>query len=322
MLRPLARLPARNLPLSILPRAPCLSSLHLQRPLQATISRRTYLTQIINYDTPRIIMECMHDGIGIPYLLWTMPGIPYLWTIPLAALLVRTALYYPVTLYSRKALQRRTALSPLISAQKGLKLQEARTNVMSGLTTRTVPSEHKFLMKTLINDLQTRFMCGRLRTMWPIVQLPVFLWLSSNLRDMLGMPGSIVRTFLGRGNDGEQVGELFQQSMTEEGPSWALDLTAADPTGSLPIIVSVVMMSQTLISAPKYQRGAGILQRTPTILLVVLSGSIPIIFASAPAGILWYWAWSSGMALVTNVYLNRRYPLTNVKPCKRPVINT
>lgn len=174
------------------------------------------------------------------------------------------------------------------------------------------------------SELTRRYKAGWPRTLiLPLLQFPIFLGVSSQLRDMLGMPSvNLWRMFRGSGNNSAETGELFVQSMTTGGPPWALDLTAADPTGALPFMVGGIMITQALISAPKYQKSDGMTSRVPTAIFVTISGLFPFVFLNAPAGILLYWASSSGIALLTNLYLNRRYPINLVKPCKRPVLDT
>jgi inner membrane protein COX18 len=257
-------------------------------------------------------MEYMHDSLHLPYV----------WVIPIAALTIRALLYYPITLSTRQALQRRLAISPLISAHKPWYRNEAKMLVRKD-TTKNMLLHNRALMQKLTKELQTRYNCGYLKTFFlPMLQLPVFLGMSWTLRDMIGMSGGGIKSFIYTMLGWEQAAaaEIAQQAvpaMMHEGLPWALDLTAADPTGMLSYGVAGIMLSQTLLGMRSVPGGSTMLSRT----LIVFSLMIGPLMASAPAGILYYWACSSGFALVTNVYLDRRYPLVRFAPCKRPLLN-
>lgn len=264
----------------------------------------------------RIPMEYMHDTLHIPWL----------WAIPLSALAIRAALYYPITLSTRKALQRRLAISPLISAHKPWYRSEARTKARQD-PSKSMFTNYQNSMKELTSELKDRYACGLGKTFFrPILQFPVFLQMSWTIREMLGIPGGTLKSFmytmLGKeaatGTEAAQQAALaFEPTMMEEGLPWAIDLTAADPTGTLSYGVAAIMLSQTLLGTLRVPGGSTMLSRT----LIVFSLAIGPLMASAPAGILYYWACSSGLALVTNVYLDWRYPLVRFAPCKRTLLN-
>jgi membrane protein insertase Oxa1/YidC/SpoIIIJ len=161
----------------------------------------------------------------------------------------------------------------------------------------------------------------------PILQFPVFLGMSWNLREMLGIPGgtlkSLFGTMLGRealsdAKAAQQAALSFEPTMMEEGLPWAIDLTVADPTGTLSYGVAVIMASQVLLGMRGQSGRISMLSRV----LLLLSMSIGPLMASAPTGILYYWACSSGFALITNVFLDWKYPLVRFAPCKRPLLTS
>ncbi|KIW05176.1 uncharacterized protein PV09_03725 [Verruconis gallopava] len=326
--------PSTRLPLSSLAVAPC-ARIPVYRRVQALplphISCRKASSSAALVDTIpgiaqnvdkvthmlRIPMEYMHDTLHIPWL----------WVIPLSALAIRAILYYPITLSTRKALQRRLAISPLINAHKSWYLKDARNHARHDPSVGMM-KRYRTAMRALRKDLQHRFDCGLGKTLLrPILQLPVFLTMSWNIREMLGIPGgtlkSLLYTMLGQelteGMDAaRQAALLFEPTMMEEGLPWAVDLTIADPTGTLSYAVSAIMMSQTLLSMRRVPGGSG---SVLTRFLLVLSLAIGPLMVNAPAGLLYYWACSSGMALITNVILDWRYPLLRFTPCKRPLTN-
>jgi membrane protein insertase Oxa1/YidC/SpoIIIJ len=264
----------------------------------------------------RIPMEYLHDTVGIPWL----------WVIPLTAAAIRAVLYVPITRPTRTALQRRLAISPLINAHKPFYLKKARERAKLD-PSLGMSAHYSKMMKKLTGEETKRFACGISSTFFrPMLQFPVFLAMSWNIRDMLGIPGgtlkSLLQTMLGieqaEGIEAaKQAALAFEPTMMEEGLPWAVDLTAADPTGTLSYGVAVIMLLQTLLGTQAQAGRASMLTK----ILLVLSASIGPLMVHAPAGILYYWACSSGLALVTNVYLDWRYPLVRFAPCKRPLLN-
>ena len=278
-------------------------------------------------------MEYMHDTLHLPWL----------WVIPLSALTIRILLYHPITLSTRLALQRRLAISPLISAYKPSMRQQARILARQN-PEKNMQQHHKALMKGVTDELKVRYACGLGRTFFgPMVQFPVFLGVSWTIRDMLGMEGgglkALICTMLGYDKDtassistSTSAGTIAQAAaaatgttttqalptMTTEGLPWALDLTTADPTGTLSYLVSAIMLSQTLLGMRSLPSGAR--SNTLSRILIVFSLMIGPLMASAPAGILYYWACSSGLALGVNAWLDWRYPLRRVVGCRGPVL--
>lgn len=257
-------------------------------------------------------MEYMHDTLHLPYL----------WIIPLSALCIRLALYRPITLSTRLALQRRLAISPLISAHKPSFRVQARQLARQD-PSKSAPQHQQALMQSLTSDLKKRYNCGLGRTfLLPILQFPVFLSMSWTIRDMLGAPGGTLKSFIYTLLGYElppadaSAASTLDPAMLTEGLPWAVDLTAADPTGTLSYCVAGIMLSQTLLGMRSIPGGSSMLSRV----LLVFSILIGPLMAGAPAGILYYWACSSGMALVTNAFLDWRYPLVRFAPCKRPLL--
>jgi inner membrane protein COX18 len=267
-------------------------------------------------DVLRIPLEYLHDTLHLPWM----------WVIPLAALTIRAALFYPITLSARQALQRRLAISPLISAHKPWFRAEAR------LAARKNPADSMMVayqasIRRLTDELKTQYRCGLDKTfLRPLLQFPVFVGMSWTIQDMIGMKDGALRTLfttLFGSSDAissEPVHEAAVatfSAMAQDGLPWAVDLAAADPTGVLSYTVGAIMLSQVVLSMRSIPGGTNMLSR----FLIVLSLAIGPVMVNAPAGILYYWACSSGLALLTNVWLDWRYPLVRFAPCKRVLLN-
>lgn len=267
----------------------------------------------------RLPLEFLHDVVGIPWF----------WTIPLAAAAVRAILYFPITRPQRKAIQRRAAVGHLYHAQKAQWKQQA----IESIREHQGPDRPKFftayrkIAKRWLKTNTDDFQCGSSRTTWlPMLQFPVWLSMSWTLRDMLGWPPGakhFLYTMLGwetlQGAEAAQQAALnFEPTMMEEGLPWAADLTLADPTGTSPIMVSSIMA----ISILRGIRGRSGLSRYLSFAGLVYAGGIGHLLAGAPAGIMYYWACSSGFALITNIYLDRRLPVPTFTPCKRQLKKT
>lgn len=230
-------------------------------------------------------------------------GIPWVWLIPAAALAVRLIMYFPITRAHRRAQQRRFLLSPLLNASKPVYLNQARRGFRDDPRT-LISQAYKDIAKADKAQLTEDYNCDwRLTFFRPLFQLPVFIGMSCSLRTMMGpLPFE----------EGPMNPARFEPSMMEEGLPWAIDFTAADPTGFLSYGVAAIMAITTL--------RAGETNRFMTRFLLLCSIGIGPFFSATPAGVLWYWLCSSGTALLQNLYVDWKYPITRIRPCKRPVL--
>ncbi|KAF2431889.1 hypothetical protein EJ08DRAFT_732964 [Tothia fuscella] len=116
----------------------------------------------------------------------------------------------------------------------------------------------------------------------------------------------------------------LEPTMSIEGPFWITDLTLSDPTTLTPLLVSILMICNILFTGPKPLPGVVLspgkrgLQRG----LVVFAVLLWPLTMQFPAGLVYYWAWSSGWGLGVNLWLDRVYPLRPaVRGCRRPLRN-
>src|SRR3954462_13851349 len=91
--------------------------------------------------------------------LHSVTGLPWAYTIPLAALAIRTALFLPLGIYARRATQKQMELRPLLLAWQHVYIKEAVKEVGNkGQMAMSRYTAAKLRKKQ--QDIYARFNCG------------------------------------------------------------------------------------------------------------------------------------------------------------------
>ncbi|KAK8197475.1 60Kd inner membrane protein-domain-containing protein [Phyllosticta capitalensis] len=284
-------------------------------------------------------------------LLQAAHGVGLSWglAIPVAAIIVRLAIIYPL-LYApaRRAQLRGADARAHVQAFESITKSLSRKKMM-----QEGPEASKKYAQTQLRSyneaIKKRWKFGFLRQMQPFLALPIFLSFAETIRRMTGSHKGIMGLVLSAPEDAaaplaseaatskavettvaENVSAALnvpdgaswswiEPSMTTEGMLWFTDLTAADPTLTLPLIVSsatffAVWRGSKVPDGEEEAKSARILRRS------LLSASVimfPLIL-KVPAGMLLYWATSTTCAGLTHIWNDYYYPRrTRIKPVKR-----
>jgi inner membrane protein COX18 len=281
----------------------------------------------------------MDAWIAVPHeILVSLHSIGLSWAvvIPTAALLARALIFPTITLPLRRVMQRRLELVPLISAFAPSLRNTMEKAPKEGVYKKAPDVLFKNRMLAARKHLQKDFKCGWWYNWITVLQLPVFLAITEAIRSMIGMQRGLMGALLDRigwsstGSVLEQDSasprlynpEWYEPSMAVEGLPWMLDLTAADPSLTLPFVVSGLMIANLAFTGPKVTKELpqSLMQRRMTRSLLLVGLAIGPLTLELPAGILYYWACSSASALASNILLDRMYPLRSpVRACARPL---
>jgi mitochondrial inner membrane protein COX18 len=262
-------------------------------------------------------------------------GLTWAVVIPVSAVLVRAVTIALFSYPARRAVQRTALLGPVF----------AGINFVQGGKGYGDKKEKQ----TVFNSVRETWAVERWRAYVPLLQFPFFLAMVEAIRKLSGARQGLwawLRDFTGsvfHWNSGPSVPitetplddsaalspietpNMVDTSLTTEGPWWCTDLTVADPTNFLPIAVPVVMMCSIGLSmfgrptdnGPAYQQKMGTkkggLGETIGRTLLILCGGMFFVTPHLPAGLLWYWLWSSSLTLLNHVYNDywmpvKRYP--------------
>ncbi|EPE36568.1 hypothetical protein GLAREA_08731 [Glarea lozoyensis ATCC 20868] len=253
----------------------------------------------------------------------SVTGLPWAFAIPLTALTVRTILVLPLTIYTRRILQKQAELAPVVQAWIPRLQKEARTEAghMGPVAAQAVMLK-KIRRKTI--EVYGRWGCQRYKNyLVPLLQLPIFLTAMECLRMMSGYNSgllSIIATSLG----GDAVALVdvekgltswFTPSLATEGDLWFPDLTKPDPELRLPFIFSGVMLLDVMFWNRKGHTPSKWSTRGRRTLGIMALAAGPLLL-NLPSSMLLYWISSSIFAKGQAFLLNKLMPLKIVAPCK------
>jgi inner membrane protein COX18 len=273
--------------------------------------RRQFLETVI------LPAHALFDGLHLA------TGLPWAYTIPLVAFTIRTVFVLPLTIYTRRILQKQTELNPVIQGwiPRLQKDTQAEAGHLGPVRAQAVLMR-KIRRKTV--EVYGRWGCSRYRNyLVPLVQLPIFLVAMECLRMMSGYDSgllSIIATSLG----GEAVALVdtekgltswFAPSLATEGALWFPDLTAPDPELRLSFVFSGVMLLDVIGWHKRAHTPSKWGRRGRGAVGVIALAAGPLLM-TLPSSMLIYWISSSIFAKGQALLLDRLMPLNVVTPCK------
>lgn len=238
-----------------------------------------------------------------------MTGLPWAYTIPLAALAIRTSFVLPITIYSRRNAQKQAALTPLLSAWQHTLRKETIEEVGH---LGPVVSQSTLLKKTRRKrqEIYRRFNCSLWKnSLPPLLQIPVWLTAIEALRKMCGKEEGLVgmAAWLFRSDDVTHIViDTIEPSFATEGALWFPNLLVADPQMILPFMLSGVILLNLTKST-----GTAVWQKRLMRSLGVVGLAMGPLTLQFPSALLIYWISSTMLAYMQTAVLDRMMP---VKP--------
>jgi inner membrane protein COX18 len=268
----------------------------------------------------------------------SISGLPWAYTIPLAALGVRAVLILPLTLYTRRRLQRQASLNPLLHAwMYHIRAKNMQTSATMG--PKMVESISKKEFRTKQRELFSRWGCQTWKQYLPMLQIPVWVVISDTIRKMSGHSEgllSFLASLLPKGwtsnvdaapnatlatmTDG-QVGLVpvssvgIEPGFATEGMLWFPDLLSSDPMLLMPFILSGVMLWN--IKPWKFTNSKQPWRRGFTKGLGLLSLMVIPVTLQVPSALLLYWISSASLGGLQAALLDKFMPIkAPVQPCQ------
>lgn len=261
-------------------------------------------------------------------------GFSWAAVIPITAITLRTLVYLPLlAIPDRHATQRFMDIQPIVQAYAKVaaieveKSPEARdSSTKRRLRDRGIRKFRSFLAEN--------YSCGLVYRCRSVLQIPIFLLFAESLRRMVGTHSTLLGLLADRisprakdqiDSTREMVMQDLQDpwlepSMANEGFLWFQDLTLADPTLTLPFVVSAVTFAN-IYYTPKprtstYSFQSRVLRR------ILLAGALAIgpLTLRVPSAIMLFWLSGTVGAACQTAFLHWKLPL-KAPPvsCKRPV---
>ena len=291
-----------------------LSSLFLQLPATYRSFHASPRPQFLDAGvaTAHALFDTLHASTGLPWA----------YSIPLAALTIRTTLILPISIYSRRVIQKQASLTPLVQSWQHV-LRQRTMHESAHLGPHAVQRALLLRIRRKRSEIYARWGCPVWKTLLPLAQLPVWVTAVEAVRAMCGTGVGLLGMVMRTENSADAVSDGIREAMMEpsfatEGALWFPDLLVPDPYLVLPFMLSgVVLLNLTNSRASAagqsaWQRG---LQRSLKAVALLL-GPLTL---QMPSAVLVYWISSSMFAYLQSVALDKAMPMPpRVKPCDPP----
>ncbi|EKD16527.1 uncharacterized protein L3040_001263 [Drepanopeziza brunnea f. sp. 'multigermtubi'] len=296
-----------------LPRPPALHQVLL---LPSSLRSRTFHASPRPQNVLLTAINASHTALDG---LHSLTGLPWAYSIPLFALLLRCTIILPISIYQRRAILKQASLLPLLQSWR---------HALQHETMREVRAKR--------SELYSRHGCGMWKNFLMLVQLPVFLSVMEALRKMCGSREGVLGMLMGNQNNVVETGVenvagvitgdgLVDQalsiptemSLATEGVLWFPNLLVGDPQLVLPFVLSATLLLN-IFGLPTSKRPWSVRLKRSLGLVCLVVGPLMI---NVPSALLIYWISSSASAYLQALALENFMPIPKaVAPCepKRP----
>ncbi len=236
--------------------------------------------------------------------LHSATGLPWAAVIPIAAITLRGAVTLPFSLIARRRIKRLQEIRPLFGAWSHVYRKQIFRHYKGQIT----PDEweRKVIAQSLEKRkcLMRKYKCNPLYTFaFPMIQLPVFMGMSTTLRSMSGWGG---------------FGTTFHEpQLAHEGIWWFQSLIEPDPLYVLPLVFGFVTLVNLEMQANLPRETRSRMQLILSNVGRVGTAALVCIAVNAPAGLSLYWLTSAFFSQLQNRLLESWIPLTSTSQGSR-----
>lgn len=304
---------------------------HYPYPGRYRLSSRSF--QTTRPASSHFLDICYSQTHSIITGLHTITGLPWVITLPLTAILIRSCLILPLSVYSHNVRRRYISVTHLLCAWR----RPIETLVRSKYHEQG-SQEHQRLQRLEFSlkrqELQKRFGVSRWALFLPLLQLPVWLVAVETIRKMCGthegLLGLMTKRFTGAealANDGVLAAAIpplipVEESLAVEGALWFTNLLVPDPQLILPFLLSASIFASITVQRRQALaiRGDGALSKLGIRIdriLKLLALAVGPLTLSMPSAMLVYWISSTLLALLQTAVLDRFMKIDiPVRPCR------
>lgn len=276
-------------------------------------------------------IHASHDALTS---LHTLTGLPWVYTLPLFAVLLRATVVLPISIYSRRATQKQVTLTPLVAAWRHT-LQHETMREVGHLGPNVSQKTLLLKLRRKRAEIFRRHGCGMWKNFLALLQLPIFLSVMEAIRKMCGSNQGLLGMMMG--NDltvatgvedvtGVITGEglltsaisiPLETSLATEGALWFPNLLLADPQLALPFILSATILLNIFSSRARSGVQQSKWQKRLMRSMGLAALAIGPLMINVPSALLVYWISSSGAAVAQAVLLDKLMPMPKaVKACE------
>lgn len=272
------------------------------------------------------INEALDASAGLIHGVHNITGLPWVASIPLTALLVRTLVGLPLQMYTKVHLRRERDIAPL--KQAWATWADLKKKQMEG-------GENRFKANMQINRdygqkiklLHQRWNISVMSRFAPFLQLPVWIMLMESIRGMSGNKNGLVPWLLSLIEGNQEATDAAINSLhltveptfANEGALWFPDLLAGDTTGILPALLTISILLNVqagwkatpradLADMPRMEMYRAVSFNGLRMFIQVLALNVGLSgwFYEMPAALLIYWISSSNIATLQTWILGKK----------------
>ncbi|PWY76421.1 mitochondrial export translocase Oxa2 [Aspergillus sclerotioniger CBS 115572] len=288
-------------------------------------ARKTAAFQHVRHFHPTrpapLINEALQLSSTYLHAVHDISHLPWALSIPLSALLVRTSVAMPLQIYTKvQALRERDAI-PLTLAWH----HHIKSRIFSDRDrTPPSPAQRQAVMREFLVKKRSVHRGLKIPRFWKpmnFVQLPIWISIMESLRAMSGNTGGLVPWLLSliRPESADPATTLaIEPSLATEGALWFPDLLAGDPTGMLPLALSLSILLnvhlgwktkplKNMADLPKLEMYKQVTFRGLRIFVQVLALNVGLssFVSEMPTALMIYWVTSTNIATMQTFILDR-----------------
>ncbi|PLB46924.1 mitochondrial export translocase Oxa2 [Aspergillus steynii IBT 23096] len=285
------------------------------------------------------VAEALSISSGFIYSLHAITGLPWVVSLPLTALVVRTTVAMPLQIYTKIQARRERDMIPLVHSWRKYYQDDVRTRKLAGQLALPGAAKMEVLkaMKGKQRALHKRWNVARFWKPLNFLQAPIWISIMESIRAMSGSTSGLVPYLLSfmEPSSSAEAGAALQRavepSLATEGALWFPDLMAGDPTGILPamLTLSILLNVRTGWKAPALSELSDLprieLAKKLTvkglrafIQVLALNVGLSAYYHGMPAALMVYWITSTNTATL-QTYLLEKYMIFNqpLKPWRQ-----
>ncbi|PLN78197.1 putative mitochondrial export translocase Oxa2 [Aspergillus taichungensis] len=296
----------------------------LRAPLRPVFQQRRHFHPTTSRP---FVQEVLEVSTGFVHGVHTYSGLPWALSIPLTAFIVRTTVALPLQIYTKVQARRQRDLMPLLDSWTKYYQNEIKTGIWNNSGKPVPPAEARRHLKTKLagktRALYRRWNVARFWAPLPFLQVPVWICVMESIRAMSGNSHGLVPYLLSLlertpSEAGNYVRSAVEPSLATEGALWFPDLLAGDPTGILPLTLtlSILLNVRTGWKSPKFSEISELprAERGRLLSIKLLKGFVQVlalnIGASSylhemPSALMIYWITSTNIATVQTVLTDK-----------------
>ncbi|KAJ5085527.1 hypothetical protein N7532_010298 [Penicillium argentinense] len=255
---------------------------------------------------------------GFIHSVHSVSHLPWVASIPLTALTVRTFVGLPLQIYTKSHARREKEMQPILASWTALYLKQMKTGLLSNSAARKRITHKQ-------TTLRGKWGVGPFYRWANISQVPVWIALMESLRGMCGNKNGIVPWLLSiiSGADTTVGSEVplhlkVESTFANEGALWFPDLLAGDSTGVLPAILTASIILNVrngwkatprseLADMPKLQMFQASFFSGLRVFIQILAVNVGLsgYFYEMPAALMIYWITSTNIATLQTWFLDK-----------------